>query len=134
MRFDWNIVVPKSVWGIPKNPESEKKFRIKTKRNPSFKDVRRASQERLQNLNPSAPIHQKGARSLKFDQGALKAILMEKMQKKRYESKQILPKGNMETVDLYAKTQRHFRTTSNKVFDNKAMVGKLSQKKFQKIW
>ena len=109
----------------------DRNFRIKTKRNSSIKDIKKSPQERLDLKNVHQIGHKKNTKSLKLDQENLKKMLMERMQKRYENNQEGISKRALETVDLYTKTQRHFRTSSHNFFDSKSN-GKLSQKKIVK--
>ena len=123
-------MIPKGFSVVNKKISEDRKIRIKTRRNASIKDIRKGSQERLSAKN--IPMtHRKNTKSLKFDKDNLKKMLMERMQKRYDSNKDIISKRTLEKVDLYAQTQRKFRTSSHKMFNNKS-IKKFTQKRFHK--
>ena len=87
---------------------SSNKMGARTRRNGSMKDFHKSGQEGDQN-----PKNFKNNKSLKYNPGALKAMLVEKLQK-RYDLKpEVVAKRKSDKFDGI-NTQRNFRTSSMK--------------------
>lgn len=73
--------------------------------------------------------HIKNTKSLKFDQGKLKAMLTDKMNKRYELNPKSSAKRTLENIDLYAKTQRNSQVHPKNILSSKASIPKFSQKK-----
>jgi hypothetical protein len=124
------LAVPNTKILIEANQQAAKRFSNIPKRDGSIKEFRRKSQEPIEQLQTLQPGHRKNTRSMKFDQGTLKAMLVEKLQKRYDINQELVTKRALEKVELYG-TQQNFRKTPTKMFDTKS-TGRLSQKKFVK--
>lgn len=128
--YDSCVAMPNTKAVIDMQSLGGKKFKLKPKRNGSIKDIKRVSQERLEAQNIIKPGHKKNTKSLKFDQGTLKQMLVEKLHK-RYDLQQdLLAKRTIDTANVFS-TQRNFNVNTNKLFESQSQSS-LGQKKFVK--
>ena len=93
----------------------QNKFTSKTKRNSNLKESRKISQEKVQPEDSSKNNGQnyKNYKSLKYNPGALKAMLVEKLHKRYDIPKDTIPRKTTDRTDGLS-TQRHFRNSSMK--------------------
>lgn len=124
-----NHIIPTSRLIIDSQNHSIKKFKANTNRDAPLHSTKRNSQERVDPAPLVEPEHRKNIKSLKFNPGTIKAMLVEKLHKRYDLNKQLANKRALEKVEGVA-SQKHFKTTTQKIYDAKAAIG--NQKKVKR--
>lgn len=117
-----NHIIPSSRLIIDSQNHSIKKFKVNTQRDAPLQDTKRNSQERIETMQLVEPGHRKNIKSLKFNSGTIKAMLVEKLHKRYDLNKQLSNRRTIDKIEGVA-SQKHFKTTTQKIYDAKAAIG-----------